>query len=136
MPSSAAIIGGIGGMAYAGVYKQFGEKKRERALQELLSKADKNGNGRLFVSDFMEVMEANEVQVDDEEAIKIGELADGSGEIAKNDLVVFVKNSAMWKDNLEHMHKPGSRTSRVNVGIMLVLISCFNLNVLISLNLV
>ena len=43
--------------------KQNNARKAEKALKEILDKADSNANGRVGLTDFMDILEANGVEV-------------------------------------------------------------------------
>ena len=45
------------------VMKQKNARKAEKALKEILDKADGNANGRVELKDFMDILEANGVEV-------------------------------------------------------------------------
>ena len=46
-----------------GMIKQNNARKAEKALNEILDKADSNANGRVELKDFMDILEANGVEV-------------------------------------------------------------------------
>ena len=50
-------------MAGMGMIKQNNARKAERALNEILDKADSNANGRVELKDFIDILEANGVEV-------------------------------------------------------------------------
>ena len=50
-------------MAGMGMIKQNNARKAEKALREILDKADSNANGRVELKDFMDILEANGVEV-------------------------------------------------------------------------
>ena len=50
-------------MAGMGMIKQNNARKAEKALNEILDKADSNANGRVELKDFMDILEANGVEV-------------------------------------------------------------------------
>ena len=43
--------------------KQNNARKAEKALKDLLDKADGNGNGRVELTDFIDILEMNGVEV-------------------------------------------------------------------------
>ena len=43
--------------------KQNNARKAEKALKEILDKADSNANGRVELTDFMDILEVNGVEV-------------------------------------------------------------------------
>ena len=46
-----------------GMFKQHNARRAEKALKEILDKADSNANGRVELKDFMDILEANGVEV-------------------------------------------------------------------------
>ena len=100
-------------MAGVALFHSRLNRRKEKALGEIMDRADKSGNGRIFVSDFMEIMEENDIKVDDEEVAKIGEMANEDGDISKNDFIAFTKTSDFWKESLGAEYKPGARTTKV-----------------------
>ena len=46
-----------------GMIKQNNARKAEKALKEILNKADSNTNGRVELKDFINILEANGVKV-------------------------------------------------------------------------
>ena len=50
-------------MAGMGMIKQNNARKAEKALKEILNKADSNTNGRVELKDFINILEANGVKV-------------------------------------------------------------------------
>ena len=43
--------------------KQASARRAEKALKEILDKADDNANGRVRLKDFIEILEVNDVKV-------------------------------------------------------------------------
>ena len=43
--------------------KQASARRAEKALKEILDKADDDSNGRVRLKDFMEILEANDIKV-------------------------------------------------------------------------
>ena len=50
-------------MAMSSMIKQHSARKAEKALKEVLNKADSNLNGKVALSDFVLILEANGVEV-------------------------------------------------------------------------
>ena len=50
-------------MAMSGMIKQNNVRKAEKALKEILDKADSDGNGKVELKDFIEILESNGVEV-------------------------------------------------------------------------
>ena len=52
-------------MAMSSMIKQNSARKAEKALKEVLNKADSNLNGKVALSEFVLILEANGVEVRD-----------------------------------------------------------------------
>ena len=103
--------------------KQNNARKAEKALKEILDKADGNGNGMVELSDFMTILEMNGVEVkddilvtvyttiyskvDDDEMTSLTSLISKGG-ICKADLLTHTKNSRFWKEYIVAKNKPAS----------------------------
>ena len=77
---------------------------------------DKNENGKIFVSDYMAIMEECEIKIDDEEIEKIAAMADDKGEIKRNEFIIYMKNSDHWKQDLASKFRPGARSTKVEIS--------------------
>jgi len=95
--------------------KQNMARKAEKALKEVLNKADNNLNGKVALSDFVIILEANGVEMDDDDMKEFSALVDDNGEISKTDLIVHTKASKFWKPYMESKSKHGSLLSKVEV---------------------
>lgn len=94
------------------VMKANSARRAEKALREILDKADDNANGRVRLKDFLEILDANDVKMEDEELEVFSGLVDDNGEIAKHDLIVQSKQSSFWKGNMDLKNKPGSHSTK------------------------
>ena len=45
------------------VLKAASARRAEKALREILDKADDDANGRVFLTDFIDILEVNELEV-------------------------------------------------------------------------
>jgi len=102
-------------MAATGMIKQNMARKAEKALKEILDKADSNLNGKVGLKEFSLIMEANGVDFEDDDLKEFHSLADENGEISKTDLIVHTKASKFWKGYMESKSKPGGLISKVEV---------------------
>ena len=58
-----------GTMAMSSMIKQNSARKAEKALKEVLNKADSNLNGKVALSEFVIILEANGVEVRDNKMV-------------------------------------------------------------------
>ena len=56
-------------MAMSSMIKQNSARKAEKALKEVLNKADSNLNGKVALSEFVIILEANGVEVRDNKMV-------------------------------------------------------------------
>ena len=105
-------------MAYMAIVKRRNEERKEVALKEIFNRADTNKNGKISVADFISILEANDIEVDDDELTKIGELADASGEITLTRFIQHLKSSEHWKHELATRIHPGSYISKMEMENM------------------
>ena len=101
-------------MAAIGLVKQNMARKAEKALKEILDKADDNLNGKVGLKEFIHILGANGVEINEEDMKEFEALADAEGEISKTDLIVQTKASKFWKGYMEAKSKPGALMSKVN----------------------
>ena len=109
-------------MAAIGLVKQNMARKAEKALKEILDKADNNLNGKVGLKEFTHILEANGVELSDEDLKEFAVLADDAGEISKTDLIVQTKASKFWKGYMEAKSKPGALMSKVNILIIKIIV--------------
>ena len=57
-------------MAMSSMIKQHSARKAEKALKEVLNKADSNLNGKVALSEFVLILEANGVEVSMTKSVK------------------------------------------------------------------
>ena len=114
-----------------GMIKQKNDRKAEKVLKEILAKADSKATGRVELKDFMDILEANGVEVrikmqhlteylknkyfqmDEADLADFTAMSDANGEIAKKDLIIFTKVSRFWHSYTEAKYKPDSPSSKV-----------------------
>ena len=89
-----------------------------------------DNDGKIFVTQLVEILEMNNVKVDDDELIKIGKMADKGGEITRNDFFHYLKTSRYWDKelagrelgakvlNIEKNLKKMSKTEEVVVNVL------------------
>jgi len=97
--------------------KERTARRAEKALKEILDKADSNTNGRVELRVFISILERNGIEMKEEELETFGKLIDENGEISKTDMIMATKQSSFWKGHggLESKSATGSFTSKVEV---------------------
>lgn len=92
-------------------------KRKEKALQDIFAKADKNSNNKIFVSDFLEIMELNDITIEEDELAEIGKLVDENGEIKRADFITFTRSSDFWKDHNEEQKKAPAASKQMSADM-------------------
>jgi len=95
--------------------KQASARRAEKALQEILHKTDRNSNGKVKLKDYLEILDANDIKMNDDELEAFVKLVDDNGEISKNDIIIQTKQSSFWKGNLDLKNVPGSHSTKVEI---------------------
>lgn len=68
--------------------KNLKDKRANKAIEELFDSADKNGNGKISVKEYVNIFSEHGVTVNDEEIKKVSHLANDNGEV-KREFNVF-----------------------------------------------
>lgn len=76
--------------------KTLDEKARRKALDAIFNRFDFNQNGKIFIKDFLEELEMQEIEVKDTEVKSISKFADTEGQISKNDFISYCRHSEMF----------------------------------------
>jgi len=97
------------------VMKAASSRRAEKALKEILDKADDDANGRVRLKDFVHILEANDVKVEEEEMENFMKLVDENGEISKHDLIIQTKQSSFWSGHLDLKNAPCGHSTKVEV---------------------
>ena len=77
------------------------QKENEDSMLKILKALDLKKNGKVKIQSFIDVMESNNVDVDQNEIVEMFSLADNSEDIGINAFCIYIKNSSLWKDKLE-----------------------------------
>ncbi|CAB4058179.1 unnamed protein product [Lepeophtheirus salmonis] len=73
--------------------KSLKDRRQIKAIEELFNKADKNGNGKIFVSDYIHIFTDHGIELKEEEIEKVSGLANEDGEIVRDEFISYAKNS-------------------------------------------
>lgn len=71
--------------------------KSDQALRKILNYLDYNKNFKIRLEDFIDIMEEHDVDIEPEEVLELCDLTEDTGEICQSTLMIFVKNSNVWK---------------------------------------
>ena len=88
-------------MAAFVVGKSLKDRRQQKAIEELFDRADRNGNGRISVNEYVRIFSEHGIQMNDEEVGKVTGLANEDGEITKEDFVNYAKHSEFFKNQLD-----------------------------------
>ena len=107
--------------------KQASSRRAEKALQDILNKADDDDNGKVRLKDVIQILEVHDVkvsefisndnkniffQIEDEEFAFFSNLIDDNGEISKQDILVQTRQSDFWRDHMDLKKKPPSHSTK------------------------
>jgi len=88
-------------MAAFMVGKSLKDRRQTKAMAELFDIADKNGNGKISVAEYVRIFSEHGIAVDQEEIQKLSESADEDGEVTKDEFMTFAKHSEFFKHQLD-----------------------------------
>jgi len=77
--------------------KNLDERARRKAFDAIFKRFDYNHNGKLFIKDFVEELEMQEIHLDEEEIEKISGFADAEGQISRVDFNQYCRHSHLFK---------------------------------------
>uniref|UniRef100_A0A0K2TNY7 EF-hand domain-containing protein n=1 Tax=Lepeophtheirus salmonis TaxID=72036 RepID=A0A0K2TNY7_LEPSM len=81
--------------------KSLKDRRQIKAIEELFNKADKNGNGKIFVSDYIHIFTDHGIELKEEEIEKVSGLANEDGEIVRDEFISYAKNSDFFKSQMD-----------------------------------
>ena len=84
-------------MAAFMVGKSLKDRRQHKAIEELFDKADKNGNGRISVQEYVNIFAEHGIEVGGEEVEKLGALANDDGEVTKGEFMEYAKGSDFFR---------------------------------------
>jgi len=77
--------------------KNLDERARKKAFDAIFKRFDYNHNGKLFIKDFVEELEMQEIHLDEEEIEKISGFADAEGQISRADFNQYCRHSHLFQ---------------------------------------
>ena len=84
------------------IYSNILCKKRELNNQLFFAdKADKNGNGKISVAEYIQIFSDHGIPISQDEVAKISALADEDDEVTKEEFMHYAKNSDFFKAQMD-----------------------------------
>lgn len=88
-------------MAAFMVGKSLKDRRQTKAIEDLFDKADKNGNGRISVEEYVQIFAEHGIQLEPEEVEKVSHLANEDGEVTKDEFLNYAKHSNFFKTQMD-----------------------------------
>jgi len=82
------------------VGKSLKDRRHTKAMSELFDIADKNGNGKISVAEYVRIFSEHGTSVEPQEVSKLSDIADENGEVTKDEFMNYAKHSQFFKDQL------------------------------------
>jgi len=76
--------------------RNMDEKARRKAFDAIFKRFDFNHNGKLFIKDFVDELEMQEIVLDEEEIQAISAFADAEGQISRSDFNQYCRHSPLF----------------------------------------
>lgn len=103
-------------MAAFMVGKSLKDKRQTKAVSELFDEADKNGNGRISIAEYVRIFSEHGIVVDPEEVSRLSDSADHDGEVTKDEFLSYAKHSAFFKNQLDKSDGDSMASKRDSVA--------------------
>jgi Ca2+-binding EF-hand superfamily protein len=88
-------------MAAFMVGKSLKDRRQTKAIEELFDKADKNGNGRISVEEYVHIFSDHGIALSPEEVGKVSQIANDAGEVTKDEFLNYAKHSDFFKSQMD-----------------------------------
>merc|ERR1712021_294025 len=88
-------------MAAFMIGKSLKDRRQTKAVEELFDKADKNGNGRISVSEYAQIFSDHGIQLSPEEVEKVSSIANNDGEVTKEEFLNYARHSEFFKTQMD-----------------------------------
>ena len=75
------------------VGKSMKDRRQTKAIEQLFDRADKNGNGRISVQEYVNIFSEHGITVEPEEVRKVSEIANEDGEVTKDEFLNYARTS-------------------------------------------
>jgi len=83
------------------VGKSLKDRRHNQAIGDLFDKADKNGNGKISVAEYIQIFSDHGIPISQDEVAKISALADEDDEVTKEEFMHYAKNSDFFKAQMD-----------------------------------
>jgi len=83
------------------VGKSLKDRRQTKAMAELFDLADKNGNGKISVAEYVRIFSEHGISVEPQDVAKLSDMADPDGEVSKDEFLNFAKHSEFFKNQLD-----------------------------------
>ena len=81
--------------------KSLKDRRQTKAIEDLFDKADKNGNGRISVEEYVQIFSEHGIQLSQDEVDKVSSLANDDGEVTKDEFLNYAKHSDFFKSQMD-----------------------------------
>ena len=81
--------------------KSLKDRRQTKAIEELFDKADKNGNGKISVEEYIQIFAGHGIELGADEVEKVSSLADDDGEVTKDEFLNYAKHSEFFKSQMD-----------------------------------
>jgi len=81
--------------------KSLKARRQNEAIGKLFDEADKNGNGRISVREYVKIFSEHGIAVAEDEVRKVSELANENGEVTKDDFLHYAKTSDFFRQQMD-----------------------------------
>jgi len=109
-------------MAAFMIGKSLKARRQNEAIGKLFDEADKNGNGRISVREYVKIFSEHGIVPAEDEVRKVSELANENGEVTKDDFLHYAKTSDFFRQQMDKTDgdsvmakKRGHRESRAGL---------------------
>jgi len=88
-------------MAAFVIGKSLKDRRQTKAIEELFDKADKNGNGKISVEEYVQIFQEHGIELSPDEVGKVSNLANNDGEVTKDEFLSYARHSEFFKTQLD-----------------------------------
>ncbi len=99
-------------MAAFMIGKSLKDRRQNKAIEELFDRADKNGNGRISVNEYVNIFSEHGITVEDEEVRKVSELANEYGEVTKDEFLQYARTSEFFRSQMDRSDEDSVASKR------------------------
>lgn len=84
------------------VGKSMKDRRQTKAIEQLFDRADKSGNGKISIAEYVNIFSEFGIKVGPEEIKKVSEIAtDHHGQVTKEEFLTYAKGSDFFKGQLD-----------------------------------